>query len=113
MPSREQQKNYKHGVNRTFLAPHERDGLDGGKLKKIKSMLERTCRCMPQVSKTGGFFVAIIRKTKKFQSRCILGAKDPISTENNTPWLSELDQESSLKILKGRWAFKRVRQMKL
>ena len=74
-------------------------------------MLERTCRCMPHVSETGGFFVAIIRKTQKFQSRCTVGAKDPvggkdsISNQNNTPWLSELDQESSLKILKGRMGF--------
>ena len=111
VPVGNSRKNYKHGVNRTFLAPHERDGLNGSKLKKIKSMLERTCRCMPQVSKTGGFFVAIIRKTKKFQSRCIVGAKNPvggkdsISNQNNTPWLSELDQESSLKILKGRMGF--------
>ena len=111
VPVGNSRKNYKHGVNRTFLAPHERDGLNGSKLKKIKSMLERTCRCMPHVSETGGFFVAIIRKTKKFQSRCIVGAKDPvggkdsISNQNNTPWLSELDQESSLKILKGRMGF--------
>ena len=69
-------------------------------------MLERTCRCMPHVSKTGGFFVAIIRKTQKFQQDVLSGAKDPvvmgksISNQNNTPWLSELDQESSLKIAK-------------
>ena len=88
-------------TNRTFLSPKERDGISEKKVNQIESMLEKTCRCLPHISNTGGFYIAVIRKTKAFN----LNGTTVKDNQSGSKSFEEIDQKASLKILKKRMGF--------
>ena len=65
-------------------------------------MLEKTCRCLPHISNTGGFYIAVIRKTKAFN----LNGTTVKDNQSGSKSFEEIDPKASLKILKKRMDFR-------